>query len=218
MNKYTSKASILVKDKYKLEYRVCDIFYEVNEDETFKYIFRPNYSVINLTSPDFFQGIPGLDLDLKKKEYIRENIIPTFISERVPSENRVDYYDLLKEVGLEVMEPLLYLIRTTKYYCGDYLYLVSYKEVNKVSFNNYVAKDNTVTYIKRILNNITLGNDIEIEKVLINDDNRYLVFNVLMNIYSRSIESKKEIQLSGINIAKAKGKYKGRKLKYLDTP
>ena len=218
MNKYTSKASILVKDKYKLEYRVCDIFYEVNEDETFKSIFRPNYSVISLTSLDFFQGIPGLDLDLKKKEYIRENIIPTFISERVPNENRVDYYDLLKEVGLEVMEPLLYLIRTTKYYCGDYLYLVSYKEVNKVSFNNYVVKDNTVTYIKRILNNITLDNDIEIEKVLINDDNRYLVFNVLMNIYFQSIEAKKEIQLSGINIAKANGKYKGKKPKYLDTP
>lgn len=43
---------------------------------------------MNLLDVDIFQGIPGIDLDLKKEKYIRDNVIPSFISERFPSQNR----------------------------------------------------------------------------------------------------------------------------------
>lgn len=56
-----------------------------------------------------FQGIPSLNLDLKKEVYVRENILPTFILERVPSKNREDLYDLLKSVNLTYIDPIEYL-------------------------------------------------------------------------------------------------------------
>ena len=95
MKTYISKGKICIKGHYNLIYAVCDITYQLNEDDSFKYVFEPNYSVIELTDTSFFQGIPGLNLDLKKKEYIRTKI-PTFISERVPSRNREDYVELLE--------------------------------------------------------------------------------------------------------------------------
>lgn len=217
MKTYSSKAIICVKDKFNIEYRISDIFYFLNEDKSFKYIFRPNYSVISLTSSDFFQGIPGLNLDLMKGEYIRENINPVFISERVPQKNREDYYELLDKVGLTFMDPLLYLIKTDKFYSGDYLYLVPYSDKEKIDFDTFNTKDNTASYIRRILSSLAFGNDVFINNEVIDDKNRKLVFNILLNIYSRSIESQKEKQLQGIERAKNNNIYKGRKPIKVDT-
>ena len=211
METYSSKATICVKDKFNIEYHISEIFYYLNEDETFKYVLKPNYSVISLTNADFFQGIPGLNLDLKKEEYIRENINPVFISERVPQKNREDYFELLDEVGLSFMDPLLYLIKTKKQYFGDNLYLIPYKEIEEVNFNNFNKKDNTSSFIKKIISNLAMGNDVSINGELINDTNRKLVFNVLLSIYSRSIDFRKEKQIVGINKGKLNNVYKGRK-------
>lgn len=78
----------------------------------FEYVFEPNYFLIDLLDSKYFQGIPGLNLDLKKQEYIRKNIIPTFISERVPQKNREDFYELLEKLNMKSMDPIEYLIRT----------------------------------------------------------------------------------------------------------
>ena len=91
MKSSVSKGIICLKDELNIEFRVCVIEYILNEDETFEYRFYPNYDVISLLSDNLFQGIPGLNLDLKKEVYIRKNILPVFISERVPSKNREDY-------------------------------------------------------------------------------------------------------------------------------
>ena len=85
MKTYTSKGIICIAGQFDLIYRVADIFYYLNDDDSFKYVFKPNYAVTELISSWYFQGIPGLNLDLKKEEYIRENRVPVFISERVPS-------------------------------------------------------------------------------------------------------------------------------------
>lgn len=74
-----------------------------------------------------FQGIPGLNLDLKKEVYIRENILPTFISERVPSKNREDLYDLLKSVNLTYMDSIEYLCRTKYKYSGDNFFMTYFE-------------------------------------------------------------------------------------------
>ena len=123
MKSITSEGLICVRDKNNTEYRVCRIIYTLNEDETFKYVFRPDYNVIAQTDSSFFQGIPGLNLDLHKPEYVRDNIVPTFISERVPQPNREDLYDLLAHLGMEYMNPIEYLIKTDMQYSGDKLYV-----------------------------------------------------------------------------------------------
>ena len=64
MKKYISKGTICIKGSYGLIYAVCNLTYELNNDDTFRYIFEPNFSVINLLDSTIFQGIPGFNLDL----------------------------------------------------------------------------------------------------------------------------------------------------------
>lgn len=47
MKSYHSEGIICIKDRYGIEYRVCHLAYTLNEDETFEYVFTPNYSVID---------------------------------------------------------------------------------------------------------------------------------------------------------------------------
>ena len=124
MKSITSEGMICIRNKDNTEFRVCKITYIQNEDETFRYIFTPDYDVIGMTDSSFFQGIPGLNLDLHKPMYIRENMTPVFISERVPQPNREDYHELLAHLGMEYMNPIEYLIKTDMHYSGDKLYVV----------------------------------------------------------------------------------------------
>ena len=213
MRAFVSKGLICVKDSFNLIYNVCTITYEEREDESFKYIFEPNYSVIDLLTSRYFQGIPGLNLDLRRKEYIRENIIPTFISERVPQKNREDYYELLEEVNLEYMDPIEYLIRTKLQYCGDNFFCIAYKDKELDTFENFNMFDNNNSLIKKILLSICMGNDVSFNGEIINDSNRKFAYDILIGIYSRSKEANKQAQANGINKAKKESKYKGRKPK-----
>lgn len=46
MNKLISTGMICLKNDLNIEFYVCKITYILNEDESFKYIFEPNYNVI----------------------------------------------------------------------------------------------------------------------------------------------------------------------------
>ena len=211
MKTYESKGYICVK-KYNLIYYVCKITYILNEDEKFKYIFEPNYSVIDLLDTKTFQGIPGLNLDLRKEEYIRDDRIPTFISERVPSEKREDYQELLAEAQMDYMDPIIYLTRVNKKYSGDNLFVMPYKEKELIIFDkNGEITDNNNTRIKRILENVCIGNDIKINNQIINDTNRKMIYDMLIDGYVKTYELNKKLQREGIERAKSLGKYQGRK-------
>jgi len=207
MKTYNSVGTICLKGPCNLTYKLCKIEYILNEDETYKYIFTPNYSVMELLDSYYFQGIPGINLDLKKEVYIRENRIPTFISERVPQKNREDYYELLEKVNMEYMDPILYLIRTTKKYSGDNLYVVPFEEKITICLDEYKTNDIT----REIIKNICLGNNIEYKNQLINDENRKEFHDLFLGIYSVTYNSNKAKQKEGIEKAKKDGKYIGRK-------
>ena len=211
MNSYRSKGIICVKGKCNMTYALCAIEYILNEDETYEYTFSPYYSVIDLLGTDIFQGIPGLNLDRKKEIYVRENRIPTFISERVPGKNRENYYEILEELDMEYMDPIVYLIRTKQQYSGDNLFVVPYHDKEIVSYDNYVSYENNNSMIKDILVNICMGNDVEINGQFINDSNRKLIHDILISIYYRTFKSMKERQRKGIRLADEEGKYTGRK-------
>lgn len=214
MRSYESKGIICVKDKFNFTYYLCEITYILNEDETYKYIFKPNYNVIDLLDADLFQGIPGLNIDLRKNEYIRENILPTFISERVPSDNREDYYELLEKVSMEYMDPIQYLIRTDQRYSGDNLFVVGYKEKETIAISEGLRTNNVI--IKQILENICKGNDVVVNNQLIDDSNRKAFYNVFYDLYSKAYKNNKILQSEGIKKAKSENKYKGRKPKQVD--
>ena len=217
MKTYYSRGLIVVKDKFNITYLLSKIEYFCNEDETFKYVFTPSYSTISLLKSDIFQGLPGLNLDIKKEKYERINRVPVFISERVPNKNREDYYELLKKVNMEYMDPIEYLIRVKGQYFGDPYFVITYKDKEKIDLDNLKGKYTNTELIKIILDNIAIGNDIIFNDTLINDDNRKLIYDILIKLYKRSVTYKKEKQLEGISLAKVNGKYKGRKRIEIDV-
>lgn len=129
MRSATTRGFICLDDpQTALTYRLAHIDYTLFEDETFRYVIIPNYSVIALVGPPLFQGIPGINLDLHCDRYVRENRTPVFVSERTPAENREDVRELLDAVGMEYLDRLEWLIRTDTRYGGDNLYVVRAEE------------------------------------------------------------------------------------------
>ena len=189
MKSVTTSGLICVKDKLNIEYSVCKIDYIINEDDTYKFVFTPYYDVIDLLESDIFQGIPGLNLDLRKEEYIRENMRPVFISERVPSEKREGYRDFLKKVGMDYMDPVEYLIRTDYKYSGDNFYVIRYKEREKVVLDNIPSEYDSIELIENIINNISHGKEVYLDNGKnINDKN---IFETLLFIYSKIVRKQK---------------------------
>ena len=80
MRESTTTGMISLDGPGGLVYEVGAITYLVREDESFRYTFVPNWPVIDLLEPPLFQGVPGYDLSLRKTEYVRENVTPTFVS------------------------------------------------------------------------------------------------------------------------------------------
>lgn len=211
------KKGIICIEQYGIEFQLCVIEHIIYSEDYFKYVFHPNYSVIELLDSDVFQGIPGLDLDKKKKEYVRKNIIPTFISERVPSANRENLYELLDKVGLTYINPIEYLIRTEDKYSGDDLYVVKYSEKTLVNLDDFLTKNNVQSTIKMILDNLAKGNNIFYNQTTIDDSNRKEVFKLLLGLYLKSLASNKAKQKAGIEEAKKNHKYQGRKAVEVDS-
>lgn len=216
MKSYVSEGTIAIRDEYQLTYAVCDLSYTLWEDGSFRYVFRPNYSVISLLDSSLFQGIPGLNLDLKKKEYVRENKEPVFISERVPSKRREGYEDYLKALGMPFMDPILYLIKTDEQYFGDPLFVMEKHEKILYAIEEANPYQNNSALTRAILEHLSLGDDLLMDGMVIDDSSRDIVFHALLSLYSRSRLAAKEKQQEGIEQAKARHAYKGRKKKPLN--
>lgn len=213
MKSSVSKGIICLKDELNIEFRVCVIEYILNEDETFEYRFYPNYEVISLLSDNLFQGIPGLNLDLKKEVYIRKNILPVFISERVPSKNREDYFELLEKVNMTYMDPIEFLIRSKERYSGDHFYLIRHEESKRIDIEEIKGKVNAFGLTKTILQEMAANNSVYLNETRINDQK---VFDTLHYLYNKQYLLLKDKQKEGIALAKNHGQYKGRKEIYVD--
>ena len=136
MTSTVNSASILWNDEFGIPYRICRLDYEEWDDGSFEYRFRPDYLVIDMLSVDEFGGIPGLDLALRRDEYVRRDVEPVFMTERSPSRNRVDVRELMDEVGLDHYDRLEWLIRTKTHYAGDGLYVERYSIPGSRSFES----------------------------------------------------------------------------------
>ncbi len=100
---------------------VAQIDYQIFDDENFQYVISPYWEIIDGLSASVFQGIPGIDMDLRLKSYYRVNYIPTFISERTPSKKREDLWELLETVGLDYYDRFEWLLRTDMRAANDNL-------------------------------------------------------------------------------------------------
>ena len=100
---------------------VAQIDYQEFDEENFQYVISPYWEIVDGLPASVFQGIPGIDMDLRLKEYYRVNYIPTFISERTPSESREDLWELLDSVGLDYYDRFEWLLRTNMRAANDNL-------------------------------------------------------------------------------------------------
>lgn len=219
MNKIYTLATIKQKDKYGFVYPVSKLEYTEFENGEYAYVFTPHYQTMDLLTSDVFQGIPGLDIDLRCERYVRENLVPVFIEERTPSPNREDLWDLLNECNMTYLNRLEWLTKTKRQYIGDGLYCeegdIAKERIDVKELLD--GKKQFIAALKAIITQICLGNDIyDAEKPVVNDENRAVMHSLFLNLY---LVEKKHIaaaQEEGIKKAKQEGHYKGRKAMPLD--
>lgn len=210
MREIVTRGDICLNDDYNFTYKVAEIIYTEREDESFVYEIRPNYSVISLLDSRDFQGIPGLDMELKRESYVRENVIPVFISERAPAKNREDLWKLLEECDMQFLNQLEWLIRTDTRYSGDKLYVQRPvdKTIEIESLN--LLGNRSAVICRKILESICYGNDVISPNVVINDENRKQYFELVMSLYSTERSFLDSRRSNGIKQSAKKGNYKGR--------
>lgn len=224
MKEISVKGIIYVLDELNVQYSVCSIEQIHYEDDTFKYLFKPFYNIIDMLKPSFFQGIPGLNLELRKAEYIRVNKTPTFIYERTPQENRQDLWELLDEAAMKYLDKLEWLIRTDKKYTGDSLMVERYSEgVKKYDVRNIVYNDkinvnsiedigkNNFEILGNLLQIIAKGAYLTTDDYSINDTNRSEMYSLIYPLYSNEYKKMKNLQREGIQQTKRNHVYRGRK-------
>lgn len=213
MRKLTTAGLICLEDDYRFVYKIAKIKYEEWEDGNFRYTFSPYYNVIDILPDRLFQGIPGLDLSLRKKVYVRSNIVPTFIAERTPSERREDVRTLLEKNGMTSLNRLEWLIHTETRYSGDRLFVRPFDgndsvEYYRQSMYDLVIKSDDVC--RKLLQIICFGDYLYADDVTIDDESRPYYYRILMSMYIHEYERKRAYRNLGIEKAKEMNVYKGR--------
>ena len=184
MKENITSGTICLRDDLGIEYRVCRIDQIIRDDGHYSYVFIPDYTVIDMLSPPLYQGIPGLNLDLRKEEYVREDMIPVFISERTPGENRADLWELLESVGMDYQNRLEWLIRTNLQYFGDNFYVIRYEEKKTVDMRELELTFRNMAV--RILEEICAGNEVILPHVTIDSGNRTAMYYLLTDILAKN--------------------------------
>jgi len=210
MREIVTSGTICLDDEYDFTYYIADISYIEREDESYCYEIRPNYSVISLLSEKHFQGIPGLDLSLKKACYVRENMVPVFISERTPGENREDLWALLQECNMNYLNRLEWLIRTKTRYSGDEFYVcrTEEKKLEVPSIDKLGCRSSIIS--RNILEVICAGGQVITNDFVIDDNNRKAYYELFMALYRTERKYLNDRRREGIEKAAKQGNYKGR--------
>jgi len=210
---------------------IGQIDYQEFDEENFQYVIAPYWEIIDGLPASVFQGIPGIDMDLRLERYYRVNYIPTFIAERTPSESREDLWELLASVGLDYYDRFEWLLRTTLRSANDNLIVErrrmeqTTKEfargiLGELQYGDQIIVDSieaiadtTAGFADGIFTAVTTGIDIvdRSGQLLIDAMSRAAMVPVV--VAQRIINHREHAQKRqrGIDQAKKDGKYKGRK-------
>ena len=210
---------------------VAQIDYQEFDEENFQYVITPYWDIVDGLPSSVFQGIPGIDMDLRLKDYYRVNYIPTFISERTPSENREDLWELLESVGLDYYDRFEWLLRTEMRAANDNLIVERRRlqetaeqfapdVISKLQYGDKVIvesleaiADTTSGFADVIFSIVTSGVDVITKsgQVLIDAATRAAMIPYVITQRIISRRERKANRQKGIETAKKDGKYTGRK-------
>lgn len=220
MRSHTTEGLICLDGPYGLIYQIGKMVYVVYEDETYRYEFIPNWSVIDLLGSPEYQGVPGFNMDKRKDAYVRENMTPTFIAERAPSENREGLWELLADVGMDYLDKLEWLVRTDTRYIGDGFYvstLSKFKRLSSIELTTIVAdSQNALTAQMKVLKQLCAGESIKMHGEEIGSEARKTLHTMLRSLIEKTYGYREKQRLKGIRQAAEQGRYAGRKRKSLD--
>ena len=210
---------------------VAQIDYQEFDEENFQYVISPYWEIVDGLPASVFQGIPGIDMDLRLKDYYRVNYIPTFISERTPSESREDLWELLNAVGLDYYDRFEWLLRTNMRAANDNL-IVERRRMEEtvkqfasgvISSLQYGDKvivesletiaDTTVGLADGMFTIVAGGVDVITQsgQVLVDAMTRAAMVPYMITQRIISHRERVENRQEGIDQAKKNGKYTGRK-------
>ena len=210
---------------------VAQIDYQEFDEENFQYVIQPYWEIIDGLPASVFQGIPGIDMDLRLEKYYRVNYIPTFITERTPSENREDVWELLESVGLDYYDRFEWLLRTTMRAANDNLIVERRREtqvteqfsLGKLSTLQYGDKmivdslesiaDTNAAYSDGIFKALTTGVDILNQRgeILVDINTRSSMIPIVVTQRIITHREHTSNRKEGIEKAKKEGRYTGRK-------
>lgn len=77
---YVSSGIIKATMKSGEKISIAQIDYQEFDEENFQYVISPYWEIIDGLPVSVFQGIPGIDMDLRLEYYYRVNYVPTFIT------------------------------------------------------------------------------------------------------------------------------------------
>ena len=210
---------------------VAQIDYQEFDEENFQYVITPYWDIVDGLPSSVFQGIPGIDMDLRLKDYYRVNYIPTFISERTPSENREDLWELLESVGLDYYDRFEWLLRTNMRAANDNLIVERRRlqetaeqfapdVISELQYGDKVIvesleaiADTTAGFADVMFSIVTSGVDVITKsgQVLIDAATRAAMIPYVITQRIISRRERKANRQKGIEKAKKDGKYTGRK-------
>lgn len=176
---YSTYGYITLPVGKSLYFKIAKLSYELFEDESYQYIFEPNYDVID--GLGIVADIPGINLELRKEKYYRVNLIPIFISDRTFPRSRVEAMKLLKERNLNYYSPILWLMDSNYTYTGDSLLLKSDKFFDELEAIK--ESKNIYRHILYVLQNLGLRKKFNIGDIVVNDSNRAFLIKIYMNEY-----------------------------------
>lgn len=210
---------------------VAQIDYQEFDEENFQYVFSPYWEIIDGLPASIFQGIPGIDMDLRLNRYYRVNYIPTFIAERTPSENREDLWEILASVGLDYYDRFEWLLRTTMRAANDNLIVerrrtsraveeFTYGVLSTLQYGDKIIVDSMESiadtaagFADGLFSVVTNGVDIisQSGQVLVDAMTRAAMVSIV--VAQRMITRREHAanRRDGIEQAKKSGKYTGRK-------
>ena len=229
---YRSAGIIKVYDRNNNRYSVGEIVFERYDDQNYQYIIKPYWNLIKSIPNGIFQGIPGINMDLRHDAYYRVNMTPAIISMRTPSESRENVRQLMASVGLDYYDRFEWLLRSESR-CGDDNLIVVRKTevVNRTIRIQNLEKTNltpddtlrihtlsevsgsNVGLIRNIYQILQSGVKVFItsEHRYLSEDERSIMLYLLKNMITTVDNNNRTNRQKGRNQAKKSGKYTGRK-------
>ena len=229
---YRNAGIIKVYDRNNNRYSVGEIVFERYDDQNYQYIIKPYWNLIKSIPNGIFQGIPGINMDLRHDTYYRVNMTPAIISMRTPSESRENVRQLMASVGLDYYDRFEWLLRSESKCGDDNLMIVrKYDRTNKalsISEINDINLSPEDTLNIHSLNELSSGRSSIVKyvyqilqsgvRVYITSENRFLEENervIMLYLLSNMLEGINNANMSnrkkGRELAKKSGRYTGRK-------